>query len=178
MAPSHIRRVLSDEWGTKITRGMVAGFLQRMLGPKLPPKPKQLKQPKPKSPITASNGGGGKVVRKPAKPPEALLPLQLPASPVSFRPAPLSVKLGVLPELLIDNGKVVDVSTGKALGRVVRECPGTVHPAFDVEGNVWFLDEPKVQAPSLRVLQAMLPAGTVITGYRPLPSPLPFKKSA
>lgn len=42
-----------------------------------------------------------------------------------------------------------------------------VHPAFDVENKVWFVDEYQVDAPSLRELKRKLPPRTKIEGYYP-----------
>lgn len=191
LTPSAIRIMVSREWGLTVTPGMMAGFLSRTLKPR--DRRRSKPKPSPKELPISLNGGGGLPpkqlltvqdvpVVKPVSPAEASPNVQLPASPPPSRsvvtassPVELVKPVNLLNEVLVADGKVRDAITGDVLGKVVRKCPDTVHPAFDTKDHVWFLDEdgtPDVQAPTLRVLQAMLPVGTVIRGYYPL------KKSA
>lgn len=41
-----------------------------------------------------------------------------------------------------------------------------VHPAFDPDAKVWFLDNPKVEAKSIKQLLEKLPKGSTVLDYR------------
>lgn len=42
-----------------------------------------------------------------------------------------------------------------------------INPAYDPHANVWFLESPKLEAPTLRLLLAKLPPGTTVKNYYP-----------